>query len=297
MTGDDLHVCGNLCQNFFDAIDHAVDTASAVDVDEGESVGDEVVAHVHDVGFGKEDDGVAVGVAGREVQGTDIFAIQVNGDVVIERDDWQGSFGSGLEIHMDRTAVSCAAAGLEALADVVMCDDRRLFLEVFVSAGVIPVIVRVDDEADGLVGDALQRGLNLIGQWSVLIVDDHDTVLADGGADVSASALEHVDVSRDFRDFDLNLAEVFVLRGRTDGGDEQCGEKKREFAHARPSGFVWDTGSILHRADADGERSVQVKIDFDRDRYRHRLTTLLRGFEFPFADGLYCLFVQAQAYW
>ena len=93
----------------------------------------------------------------------------------------------------------------------------RLLLEVRVPAGVVAVIVRVDDEAHRLVGDALQRGLNLVRQRRVLVVDDHDAVLADGRADVAARALQHVDVAGDLGDLDLHFAEVLVLsRGQAE---------------------------------------------------------------------------------
>ena len=61
----------------------------------------------------------------------------------------------------------------------------RLLLEVSVPAGMVAVIVGVDDEAYRLVGDALQRGLDLFRQRGVLVVDDDDAVLADRGADVA----------------------------------------------------------------------------------------------------------------
>ena len=41
-----------------------------------------------------------------------------------------------------------------------MGDDRRFFLEKRVSAGMIAVIVGVNDKANRLVGDALQGRLN-----------------------------------------------------------------------------------------------------------------------------------------
>ena len=76
-----------------------------------------------------------------------------------------------------------------------MGDDGRLFLEVGVSTDVVTMIVRVDDEPHGLVGDAFQRGLNPFGQRGALVVNEQDGVITHGGANVSASAFEHVDVA------------------------------------------------------------------------------------------------------
>ena len=98
------------------------------------------------------------------------------------------SLAAGLCVHVNGPAVARRAAALQALAHVVLRDDRRLLLEICIPAGVIAVIVRVDDEPHRLVGDALQRGLNLVGQRGVLIVDDHDAVVADRRADVSSRA-------------------------------------------------------------------------------------------------------------
>jgi len=63
-----------------------------------------------------------------------------------------------------------------------------------------------------LAGDALQGCLDLLGQGSVLVVYDNDSVFAHGGADVAALALEHVNAAGDFGDLDLNFTEVPGLR-------------------------------------------------------------------------------------
>lgn len=144
----------------------------------------------------------------------DVFSVQMQSDSVIVSDDGQGVLGLGSRFKMHRTAVAGSAPGLEAFADVVVGDDGRLFLEVGVSTDVVTMIVRVDDEPHRLVVDAFQRGLNLFGQRGALVVNQQDAVIADGSADVSASAFEHVDIAGDFADLDLDLAEVLVLSSR-----------------------------------------------------------------------------------
>ena len=90
---------------------------------------------------------------------------------------------------------------------------ESVFGEVRVSTSVIAVIVRVDDEADGLVGDAeiFQRGGDFFGERREFVVDDDDAVFADRRGDVAAGAFEHIDVAGHFRDFDLDFGEIFVL--------------------------------------------------------------------------------------
>jgi hypothetical protein len=118
-------------------------------------------------------------VSGRKMQGANVFAVQVHGDIVIEGNDRQRPFGLRLVLDMDRSAVACRAAFLEALPNVVVGDDRSLLLEELVSASVVVVIVRIDDEAHGLVSDAFEGGLNFLGERRVLVIDDDDAVVTD----------------------------------------------------------------------------------------------------------------------
>src|SRR5208282_573884 len=114
---------------------------------------------------------VAIGVAGGKMLHADVFSVEMQSDSVIVSDDGQGVLGLGSRFKMHRTAVAGSAARLEAFADVVVGDDRRLFLEVGVSTDVVTMIVRVDDEPHRLVVDAFQRGLNLFGQRGALVVN------------------------------------------------------------------------------------------------------------------------------
>src|SRR5438105_5026514 len=74
MSGDYLHVGRDLRNYLLDAVDHAIYAAAAADVDERESVGYEVVAHVHHVGLGEKDDRIAVGVASGKVESANVLA-------------------------------------------------------------------------------------------------------------------------------------------------------------------------------------------------------------------------------
>ena len=197
----------------------------AADVDERKAVADEIVAHVDDIVLREKDDGVAVGVAGGKVQRADVFAVEVDGDVVLEGDDGERGFFGGLVFHLDAAAVAGDAAGFEALANVVLGDDassprwRRA-----VPAGVIAVIVGVDDEADGLVGDAeiFQGGVDFVGERREFVVNDDDAVFADRRGDIAARAFEHIDVAGNFGDFDLDFGEVLLLGASAASGRMSC---------------------------------------------------------------------------
>ena len=87
MSRDDLYIRWKLRDDLFDGVDHAVNTPATVHIDEGKSVGYEVVPHVHHIRFRKENDRVAVGVAGGKMQRPDVFAVQVYRDIMIKGDD------------------------------------------------------------------------------------------------------------------------------------------------------------------------------------------------------------------
>ncbi len=155
-------------------------------IDKRKAVAHKVVAHVHHVRLGKEDDAVAVGVTARKMQGSDVLAVEVHGHIVIEGENRQGFLGLRLDFATNRSEIARRAALFQTLADVVVGDHGRLFLEDCVSAGVVAVIVGVDDETNRLVGDPLQRGLDLVGQGSILVIDDYDAIIAHRCADIPA---------------------------------------------------------------------------------------------------------------
>ena len=78
----------------------------------------------------------------------------------------------------------------------------------FVPAGVVAVIMRVDQIFDRQVGDGGDRRLDLVVQRRVLAVDHDDARLGDGDRDVSTLALQHVDVVAEVGGLDLDLGEI-----------------------------------------------------------------------------------------
>ena len=182
VPGNHFHVGRKLRSGLFHRFDDALRTAAAGHVNKGKTVTHEIVAHVHDVILREENDGVAIGVARRKVHCANVFTIQVHRHVVLERDNRQRRLCSGLVLHFNRSAIARRAAGLQAFAHIVVGDQRGARgIERLVAAGMVAVIVGVDDEAHGLVRDAdvFQRGLNLLRERGELVVHDHDAVLAD----------------------------------------------------------------------------------------------------------------------
>lgn len=117
-------------------------------------------------------------MSGCNVQRADVLSVQVHGDVVIKGDDRQRALRLRLGLKMYRPAVARLSALCQAFADVIVGDDGRLLLEEFVSSRMVFVVMRVDDEADRLIGNAFERLLNSFRQRSVLVVDDHDAIIA-----------------------------------------------------------------------------------------------------------------------
>src|SRR5260370_30357086 len=97
----------------------------------------------------------------------------MRGDVVLKGDDGERVLLRWFFFHLDGAAITRGSAGFEALANIVLRNDRGTRVaEGHVSAGVVPVIVRVDDEAHRLVCNLqfFQRGLDFFSQGSELVV-------------------------------------------------------------------------------------------------------------------------------
>ena len=77
-----------------------------------------------------------------------------------------------------------------------------------VAARVIAVPVGVQNEAQLFVGNALERGPDLVGERRKLIVDNQKTVIANRDADISTRAFEHVNVTGNFCRLNLHFGKV-----------------------------------------------------------------------------------------
>ena len=123
MARDNLYVRRQHGNDFFAGRDHALHAAAGGDIDEGIAVAYIVIAHVHHVGLGEEDDGVAIGVTGGKVQRANVFAIEMDGHIVIESDNGSAPLAAGFTSIAHRSAVARLTASLQALAHIVLRDD------------------------------------------------------------------------------------------------------------------------------------------------------------------------------
>src|SRR5580704_4256015 len=72
MPRNDFYVWRKFRHDLFHGRDHAFHAAAGGEVDEGEAIANEIVAHVHDVRLRKENDAVAIGVSAREVKSANV---------------------------------------------------------------------------------------------------------------------------------------------------------------------------------------------------------------------------------
>src|SRR4051794_37615513 len=106
----------------------------------------------------------------------------MDGSLVIESDDRHRIFGRGRL----RSKTLGAGARSQAFAHVLMSDDGAARLcELLISAGMVKVIVRVQDEEHRLIGDPSERGLDLGSQRRELIVNNDNAIVTHGNADIS----------------------------------------------------------------------------------------------------------------
>jgi len=93
-----------------------------------------------------------------------------------------------------------------------MRNDRDAFLaEGRVAAGVIAVIMRVDQVLDRLIADFRNRRFQLVVHRRELRIHHDDAVRADGDRDVAACALEHVGVLAEIGRLHFDLGKVLLL--------------------------------------------------------------------------------------
>jgi hypothetical protein len=118
-----------------------------------------------------------------------------------------------------------------------MRDDACAFLaEGLVTAGVIAVIMRIDEIFHRLIGDGGNRRLQLVVHGRELGIDHDDPIAAHGHRDIAARAFEHIGVVAEVRRFHLNLREILLLR-RLDARRRQCGYRNGRNPCAVSHGF------------------------------------------------------------
>src|SRR5450432_790629 len=132
MAGNDLHVIRNFSQDLLVAGNHSLYAAAALDVGEGEHAIEEIITHVDHVGLLEENHAVAIGMTIREMDGMNVLAVQMHGDVVFKSDDRKSILVRRLGF-----AESGFAATGQSLAHVLLRDDWGFFAKMGVAAGVV----------------------------------------------------------------------------------------------------------------------------------------------------------------
>ena len=97
----------------------------------------------------------------------------------------------------------------KTLAHVLVGDDHRaVFAEWRIPADVIAVIMRIDEEAHGLLRDGGDRGLELVVHLRELAVHHDDAVVAGGNRRVTAEAFKHIGAVAEIESLHLDLRPV-----------------------------------------------------------------------------------------
>src|SRR6516165_924146 len=135
MSRNNLYVGRHLTDHLLDAIDHSIDAAARVHIDERKPIRYEVISHVHNIRLRKEDDRISIRMTRRKVERANILAIQMYGDIMIKGDDRQRILRRGLRLEFHRSAIPSRAARLQPLAYIVMRNNRCLLLKIRISAG------------------------------------------------------------------------------------------------------------------------------------------------------------------
>ena len=104
-----------------------------------------------------------------------------------------------------------------------------------VAAGVVAVPVRVQNHFDRFISDAFQGSFNLVRERQKFIVHHDNAVVAHGGADIAARALNHVNAAGNFLHFHFNFAEVLALgKGVHSAKQPKDKYRKNHFPHQCP---------------------------------------------------------------
>jgi hypothetical protein len=122
----------------------------------------------------------------------DGFAVKMKTEILAEGHHRQTLWVRRRAFHLESREIRAAD---QALTDIIVGEDQAAApSQVLVTAGVVSVIVGVDEEFRVLATDLFDRRENLVGQGRKLIVDEKGAVRADQQADVTALAGKHIDL-------------------------------------------------------------------------------------------------------
>src|SRR5438552_2636472 len=201
-------------------VNHAVNAATALQVDDRIACCHENVAAADDNRAAKEHDAVPIGVRGVRVKQLNGFAVKENfffiAKVRVGRPRTRGAWscGTGRRAHPfhhifmreERRAFRCIG---DVACDITAGNGGTGSSQLFVSSAVVRMKMRVDDVSNRPVGDRfrklLHRGKYLIRHLGSARIHQQDAVLAGLHGDVAARPDEHVDVSLDVQHMNFGI--------------------------------------------------------------------------------------------
>ena len=126
-----------------------------------------------------------------------------------------------------------------------------------IAAGVVAMPVRVQHDLNGFVGNAFQRGFNLVRERQEFIIHHDNAVVANGGADIAARAFNHVNAAGNLLYFHFNFAEILAL------GEGVHGPKQSKQNYGK--------NTFPHRCPLSDVHKVSVLVRGETDNLRHQL--------------------------
>src|SRR5262245_416863 len=110
-----------------------------------------------------------------------------------------------------RNDLSADSGVLNISRDVAASDRASCFSQRLVSSGVVGIVSRVDEVTNRTFRERANCGQDLVGQRSVLGINDQDAVISNLDRDVATRANEHVDMALDRQNMNLDGIQVLVL--------------------------------------------------------------------------------------
>src|SRR6476646_2257324 len=140
MARNELRSRRNLADKFANVLDQTLDRSTTLQIDKRKASGKEIVPEMHDIRRAEEDHAVTIRVTVRKVNRTNVFAVEMYRQRIIERNHRQRFFRRRWRRNVDGRQL---LFGCEALTHIVVRDDRRFWSKRDVAARVIAVPVSV----------------------------------------------------------------------------------------------------------------------------------------------------------
>src|SRR4051794_1275288 len=143
MAGNQLRSRRNFGDELTDVLNQTLDRSTTLQIHKRKASGKEIIPEMHYIRRAEEDHTVAIRMTVRKVNRTNVFAVEMYRQRIIERDYRQRFFR-----RRRRRAIEHGRLlfGRKTLAHVVVRDDRRLWSKHDVAARMISVPVSVENE-------------------------------------------------------------------------------------------------------------------------------------------------------